>query len=369
MIKYDLHGGNIYDHMTGPDFSVSLNPAGIPEAVRASVSEAVNGAGVSAYPEYENRALRRDMLDFLTYIEGRRSDRCPDLTTDNILAGNGASELLMTAVMVTAPRKAVVPVPSFYGYERALRAVGADVIFYPMRGEKGFCVDDGLLEVLSDDTDMLFLTNPNNPTGRLIDEGLLLKILEHCREREILVLMDESFLYFCEGSSGAIWKVDEPDNILVLGSFTKLFSIPGIRLGYMLGTDTALMERIGAALPEWNVSAISQQVGSACTKERDWVEKTLRKTKEERSFLEEGLERLAYSYPDAGLHIYPSDANFLMFYSSLPLYELFLKKQILIRDLSHIRGMGEGFYRIGVRSRRDNELFLKTAEEICESFG
>lgn len=269
-----------------------------------------------------------------------------------LLFGNGASELLMAAVHGIRPQKVVIPVPSFYGYEYAAKAVGSEIVYYRMKEENGFRMAEDIAGVLSGDVELLFLANPNNPTGALLQKNAVKDLLGYCRDRGIYVVLDECFIEFSGGRFSIFPAVKEFDNLLLVRAFTKIFSIPGVRLGYLLCGNRPLLIKIAEQLPEWNLSCFAQEAGCICAAQAAYLSETEDHIRRERQFLEEGLKK-------KGFPVFPSMANFILFYSEEPLYEKLLKKGILIRDCKNFRGLGQGFYRVAVKNRKDHEILLE----------
>lgn len=338
-----IHGGDIYRNRVKLDFSVNINPLGIPEGVRTALQEAVNCC--MQYPDPEAQKLKAAVSQSL------------QVPTEALLFGNGASELFLAIVHGLKPKKILIPVPSFYGYEHAAGASGSEIVFYEMKKEQGFSLEDGFLEALTADVDLVFIANPNNPTGKRIDETLLLKVLKRCREKKIVAVLDECFIEFCGERFSLIHQTAAFDNLIVVRAYTKIFAIPGVRLGYLVCENAELRENIKGQLPEWNLSCFAQAAGCACAKESDFLVKTVRHVKAGRAFLAEGLGK-------AGIEVWESDADFLLIYSEKPLYERLLRKGILIRDCSNFRGLSKGYYRICVKTFRDHEKLLKAIGEI-----
>lgn len=339
------HGGDIYRNKVTMDFSVNVNPLGIPEGVRNALTETVSLC--TCYPDPEAEQLKKAVSRWISVKE------------QQLLFGNGASELFMAIVHGLRPGKTVIPVPSFYGYEYAAGALPGEVVCFPMKQEKDFCLDGEIFSVLTQDVDMLFLANPNNPVGNLLPAELLEKILQHCREREIRVVLDECFMGFCDPKHSLLHRTEEYPNLLVVGAFTKSYAIPGVRLGYLVSSNAVFLENIKRQLPEWNLSAFAQAAGVACTRETEFLKQTRDSVEKERSFLTAGLKA-------AGLHVFPSAANFLLVSARIPLYEALLERGVLIRDCSTFRGLSEGYYRIAVKTRAENEELLKQIGEISE---
>ena len=274
-----------------------------------------------------------------------------------LLFGNGASELFMAIVHGLQPRRILLPVPSFYGYEYAAEASGGETVYHLLREQEGFLPGEGLLEALTEDVDLLFLANPNNPTGRLPGREYLRELVSLCKRKGITVVLEECFIEFCGGGCSMLPELGTYGNLLIVRAYTKIYAIPGVRLGYLLGSDPGLLEKVGRHLPEWNLSVFAQEAGIACAGEQEFVEKTAEFVREERRFLTDGLRRM-------GLRVFPGDADFILVRSERQLYRELLRQGILIRDCGNFRGLCGGFYRIAVKGREENEALLRTMERI-----
>lgn len=342
-----IHGGDIYRNQVVLDFSVNVNPLGIPDTVRQALHDAAERC--EAYPDIQAEGLRRAVSDML------------QVKKEWLLFGNGASELFMAVVHALRPKQVVIPVPSFYGYEYAANAAAADIHYYFMKEEDGFLPGEALFSVLDEKRDLLFLANPNNPTGRRLEREYLLRLLRYCRGKKITVVLDECFIEFCEGQESVIDVIAEFPNVILIRAFTKIFSIPGVRLGYLVCSDQNLCQKVKQQLPEWNVSVFAQMAGTACAKEAEFRLKTAGYIAGERKLLTERLKCAADSF---SCKIYPGSANFILLYCAYPLYERLLERGILIRDCSNFKGLGEGYYRIAVRTREENERLWKVIGEI-----
>ncbi len=340
-----IHGGDIYRNHVNLDFSVNINPLGIPQSVKDAMHQAVDTC--EQYPDIDNAQLRHAV------------SHMQNVSEEFLLFGNGASELFMAVVHALKPKKTVIPIPSFYGYEYAAGSRDGEIVYWETGRENGFRVTEGIYGALTEEVDLLFLANPNNPTGGLMDRGTVGKLLEHCGDRGICVVLDECFMEFCDGGSSVVLDVGRFHNLVLVKAFTKIFSVPGVRLGYLLCGDGELRGRIKRQLPEWNVSCFAQAAGRACALEREFVAATAGYVRRERRFLEEGLGA-------AGCRVMPSETNFILFYSEIPLYEGLLNRGILVRNCENFRGLGPGFYRIAVRNREENEILLGEIKRLRE---
>lgn len=338
-----MHGGDIYRNEVHMDFSVNVNPLGMPEGMEEALCAAVKSCG--NYPDPSAEKLYYTISHMLL------------LPKEYLLFGNGASELFMAIVHGLKPGKTVIFVPSFYGYEYVAKAGGGEVVYYPLLEANQFQPDEGLLEALTEDVNLLFLANPNNPTGKLIEPMYLERLLDICKQKGITVVLDECFIEFCEGTQSMLPKIDQYENLIVVRAFTKIYAIPGVRLGYLVCKNQVLMDKIKCQLPEWNLSAFAQAAGEVCEGQEAFIHQTVEYVKKERIYLSQKLKKL-------GLLVYSGEANFILVYSEKMLYEGLLEHGILIRDCENFRGLSKGFYRIAVKSRKENEALLKALEKI-----
>ena len=181
-MEKQIHGGNIYDKEVSLDFSVNINPLGMPDGVQEAILNDISG--YETYPDIRYTALREA-------IAGKER-----VQAERILCGNGASELIMAVVRAVRPDKCAVAAPSFSGYERAVSAYGAETEYYKLDEKNEFGYADVCGQLKDMDIQMCFICNPNNPTGNLIPEDVLVNILDICRDRNIVVVADECFLRF-----------------------------------------------------------------------------------------------------------------------------------------------------------------------------
>ena len=270
----DYHGGEIKEKIAY-DFSVNVHPWGMPDYVKTAILESVDS--LSEYPDRFCLALREQI--------GQQEG----LATEQILCGNGASELLMAicAAFSQGKRlKAVVGVPTFSGYERAVKAFGGTVQVVPYEniygkgyGKGTFDFEKELFSCEKGDfngENMIFLCNPNNPTGEVMEKNAMLQLVEEAEKRNTYVVVDECFLPFTKEDS-VVNYVNQYSNLIVLKAFTKYYGLAGVRLGYICATQ-AICDRISKFLPEWNVSAVAQKAGIAALQDKEKLETWKRNT-------------------------------------------------------------------------------------------
>lgn len=348
-MQQNIHGGDIYSRQIRLDFSVNGNPLGMPDAAVQAIHEAVQHVG--EYPDITAAALTGAVSRMLSGECGR------EIPKEYLLFGNGASELFLTVVHALKPQNIVIPVPSFYGYEYAAEAAGSHIKYVYLPENAGFCPGQELLQALTPDTELLFLANPNNPTGQLMKVEYLHQLLEYCRQQGTVVVLDECFMEFCETDrerpKSMLGEIGQYENLLLVRAFTKSFAMPGVRLGYLVCSNVELREKIHRQLPEWNLSVFAQRAGVACAEQSEqYLRDTVEYVKNEREYLRKGLEAL-------GIRVVSGEADFLLLHTTQPIYDRLLAKGILIRNCENFRGLGAGYYRIAVKKHEENELLLQ----------
>lgn len=344
-----MHGGNIYGNEIEYDFSVNLNPLGPPDAVREALAEALNH--VEEYPDPEYRELRRALANYWRLAE------------EQLVLGNGASELIPGIIRALAPKTCMVTAPCYSGYETALKAAAPSCRIHRifLREEDDFTLPENICqEIARVKPNLLILTNPNNPNGKRISANRLREIAGACRGAGTVLLMDECFLALSGGDvDSLIHRIGEegmPPTV-VLRAFTKTFAIPGVRLGYAVCSGS-LATRIQRELPEWNLSVFAQYAGLAALEPSGYMAASVEMIAQEREYLTAELKKL-------GLRVFPSDANYILFQSrDRELHRKLLDKGILIRDCRDYHGLTAGFYRAAVRTRRENTALLRCLRNI-----
>lgn len=346
-----MHGGDRYRNKVNIDFSINVNPTGIAPEIQQAMQEALFLADV--YPDEQCEALREAIA---------KQYACEKAT---VLCGNGASELLLGFVRAYAPKRAVVVAPGFSGYLHALRSISCEICYFYAKEEQAFSLDDALLSFLEEkQPEIVILTNPNNPNGALLSHKYLEKVSICCANIGARLLVDECFIALTkEGDEASFLQESKQWNhVFILQALTKSMAIPGVRLGYLFcpaEKDAALIKK---QLSEWNVSVIAQKAGIAAMQlleDKTYLEKTRALLEAESIFLREGLQAM-------GCKVYPSYANYMLFYEkTIPWQKRLLQQQILIRDCSDYEGLTAGFYRTAIRTHAENEALL-LAMQKCQ---
>lgn len=345
----EQHGGNIYDKQVKIDFSVNVNPFGMPARIKEAAMQGVEES--FRYPDLKDRELKKALAGKL------------QVPAERIVTGSGAAELIYGAAAALGTGKAMVCVPCFSEYEDALKAFRRPVVCFETEEEDGWMVTGKLAERVrkEKDLELLILCHPNNPTGRLVPADILAELARICAARHIWFLADECFLDLTEeGEKASCLALQKQcPELLVLRAFTKLYAMPGLRLGYLAAGSKETAERIRKVLPPWNISRPAQLAGLAALQEEKFAEETNNYLMKERRWLSDRLSVL-------GLQVWPSDTSFLLFRGPADLQERCLEEGIYIRDAASFRGISPGIWRIGVRTREENRLLLAALKKIRE---
>ncbi len=357
-----IHGGEVWAtaNKTGLkreeiyDFSSSINPLGPSkkalDALRCSFEQ------ISMYPDSDSTILRNAIA---SHFDG--------ITKDNIIVGNGSTELiyLFSEAFLKNGDMALIPAPSFGEYESAVRRAGAKPLHVKLN--RDFHANpSSFIETMYAKTKVkaLYFCNPNNPTSILTPPEDLAKIIEGALANDVLVFLDEDFLEFVEEGQkfSCIRKVEKYPNLFVLRSFTKIFGLTGLRIGYGIASKemTALLSN--AKIP-WNVNCLGQAAAVEALNDKAHLEKTLELIKIEKRFLLNNLHSTDL------FKIYPADANFLFIdirksgYTAAQFKEKMLAYGILIRDCSSFVGLDEYYTRVAVKTREENEKLIAAFEK------
>jgi len=339
------HGGNIYEVQRSyrkevVDFSANINPLGLSEKLKAEFRKCLSK--IIHYPDPAAKELIKVIADYW------------EISEDNILVGNGSTELIYLIAYAFKPKTAFIPVPTFSEYERALNLVGSKIKFLPLHQ------DDFQLPEVPTGFDLSFIGNPNNPTG-----NLLLKERKFALDKSKLNVIDEAFMDFLpeEKSHTFIGEAIKNKKIIVLRSFTKFFALPGLRIGYLIA-HRDLIRDLKSFQPPWSVNTVAQLLASVALKDQDYINRTRALITAERDYLFQELSQIAALKP------YPSVANFLLVEILAPritaffLRESLLLQDILIRDGSNFRGLNEKYFRVAVRSHKENRKLIKELKKL-----
>lgn len=359
LVKDDIHGGNLYrvarERGCRPsdlvDFSASINPLGPSLSILRALRK--SQWMLRHYPDPE----AHDLIQALS----RRSGLDPA----SYLMGNGSMELLYLLPSALSITKALILGPTFSEYERAVRRAGGDCTYVQALREDQYRlpIEAAVTLLLAGKrtSDAVFLCNPNNPTGRVMASRDLLQFVAALEDRQMWVVIDESFIEFAPEQS-MIQEISNHPRLLVLRSVTKFYAIPGLRIGYLAGHPD-VVEQVRRRQPPWSVNALAQAAALAGLKDTTYRRRSLALISEERTRLSQAFGTMP------NVHVFPSDANFLLIElpASLRASDLVGRlrdRGMLVRDCSTIAGLTERMIRVAVRTPKENDRLLRAIEAI-----
>lgn len=362
-LKPCVHGGEVLDAAVKSgfkreeilDFSSSVNPLGPSKKALEASKKAFSQ--ISAYPDSNSNELRQAIAN---HFKG--------LTKDNVIVGNGSTELmyLFADVFMNKGDIAVIAAPTFGEYESAIRKTGETPKF--VRLTKDFNLEATTFINEISGAKIVFLCNPNNPTSMLIPTETLTEIIEVALKQNILVFLDEDFLEFVENEKNLsmINKIQKYPNLFILRSFTKIFGLTGLRIGYGIASPEVISLLLCAKIP-WNVNCLAQAAAVAALKDEEHLQVTRDLIKKEKAQLLCELSKIS------SFKIHPADANFFFIdirESGLTASELtceLLNEGILIRDCTSFRGVDPYFIRVAVKTHVENERLIKVLKRIMKN--
>ena len=325
------------------DFSANVSPLGLPEGVAKAITAAL--ATADRYPDPLCRALRAKLAVH---------EKVP---MEHILCGNGAADLIFRLVWAAKPRTALLPAPTFAEYA-ALETAGCTVRRHFLRESDDFALTEAFVSAVDEDTDMVFLCQPNNPTGQLTPLPLVEALLHRCEACGALLVVDECFLDFLPQSEVlSAKKLLASPHLIILKAFTKLYGMAGVRLGYCLCSNTALLEKMQTAGQPWAVSSLAQAAGLAALDETAYVDRVQAIIAQQRPALRDGLRAL-------GLRVLDGSANYLLFHAPETLGDALQQRGIVLRSCGNYPGLDGSWYRTAVRTAPENQQLIEALREV-----
>lgn len=353
------HGGNVYKvaherHIpVGQivDFSANINPLGPPAVVRRAIRSAFKQ--IVHYPDPDCRQLRQAL-----------AQQC-GVDPDMILVGNGSTELIYLVPRALAIESSLIIGPTFEEYARALMDAGGTVQYVHARREDRFRppVKEILRELSAKRTriDAIFLCNPNNPTGQVLNKSVMCKLADAMERRQGWLIVDEAFIDYCQKQS-VVSMLRAYPRMVVLRSLTKFYAMPGLRIGYLLGASK-VVDQLKERQPPWSVNSLAQEVSCAILSDHAYAIKSRAFMEKERSRFIKGLRSMP------GVRVYSSVASFVLIelpdWSSAGLVaDRLVAEGLLVRDCSTLPGLNARMIRVAVRTVKENRR-LVTALGVC----
>ena len=369
--KTDFHGGNIYKIFREKnidkilDYSSNINPYGLPENLKKEIFEKV--FVLERYPDPDYIELREKIAEK------------NNLNIENIIVGNGATEIIFLFMKILSPKKVLIVSPTFGEYERAIKAStlandSLEINYFELKETENFVLNVKNLETeLENNYDLLILCNPNNPTGQFLKLKKLEEILKICEQKNTKLFVDEAFVEFVEDweNESIINSKENKENLFVIRAFTKFFAIPGLRLGYGICFNNNLLKKMLEKKEPWSVNNIADLAGQTVLDDENYIQKTKEWIKDQKKYMYENLNKIE------GLRAYKTEVNFILLKIEDNLLEKgldvknlrkkMLEKGILIRDASNFIYLDKHYFRLAIKDKLNNEKVIETLTSILKN--
>ena len=373
----NIHGGNIFqfahEQRIEPyeviDFSANINPLG-PSQRGLSALEA-QLRYISHYPD----ATNNDVLNAIADIYG--------MNKNQIVVGNGAAELLYAICRLPGYTGAFVPAPGFSEYKEALEASRIpvrDIYYRPREDDNGkpyFEVPYLALETFAaelkgqDGRIIVFLGNPNNPDGTLLDKNYIRTLASMLKDANSLLVIDESFIDFVgnhtlqDNEYSMRSLVNDFDNIIVVHSFTKFYAVPGLRIGAAF-SNSQIIDKLNKFIPTWSVNTLAQAYTESALNDVEYVKRTKQVLREEQHYMYNALDAIA------GITVYPPSANFILFHieqdgvTADSINEALKKHKMIVRNCDSYIGLNSQWVRIAIKDHDNNVRLVDVLTDILK---
>jgi threonine-phosphate decarboxylase len=335
------------------EFSGPINYLGPPQSAIEAVKQ--NARLIKFYPDPNPVEFKEEIARYVG----------SGIQEENVLLGNGSIELIyMIAESLPKGHKALIPVPSFSEYEKATLRLGGEPVFVQLQ-ENFELETEKIKKAITSDTKILCICNPHSPSGTLYSKKQLLELVEFCNKKDVIFSVDENYIEFADQSlkNTLAGAVKDYENLFVIRSVTKFYGMAGIRFGYALAA-TNLIDKLETVRQPWSINGLACQVTTAALNDTQFIENTKITIAKNRETLAKALGEIE------GLHVYPSVTNFLLVkiqnrkVTSTMLKELLAKEHILIRDCCTFMGMDDSYFRVTIRSEKDNQILVKKIKQV-----
>ncbi|MCX8175659.1 MAG: histidinol-phosphate transaminase [Candidatus Bathyarchaeota archaeon] len=351
------HGGEVWKYMGSKailDFSSNANPLGASPKVFRVLRKSLHL--IKFLPDNDSTIVREAAARYIGN----------PIRHSNIIVGNGSTELihLFALTFVKKGEECLIPIPTFGEYEAAVKKAEGKLCFLKMKISDNFTLNfDEILEnIKPGKTKVVFICNPNNPTGQAASRRGLTRLLNETLNMGVMVFLDESYIEFSDVGTLAN-EVENYPNLFVLRSLTKAFGLMGLRIGYGVASEKLInfMLKVKVA---WNVNLLAQIAAVVALKDKEHLEKAKKIVRKERQFLFKGLQKVK------GFHVVPTKANFFLVdvkgsgFNAPHIKKQMLRHGILVRDCSSIKGLNSNYIRISVKRHQENRTLLKSLTMI-----
>jgi histidinol-phosphate aminotransferase len=325
------------------------NPWGASPKAKQAIIDSIDE--INRYPESNHEYLKEAIADYV----GVDKEQI-------IVGGDGADEIfdVLAKALIDPGDEIIVHPPTYTYYEYVFKQHNAEVVYARWDVEENKLDVDSVLEKITDKTKAIFLCTPNNPTGGLIPQEDIIKIIE---ATDALIVVDEAYWEFAEVNN--INLLEKYDNVFIIRTFSKVLGLAGLRIGYGI-TSPEIVEKMSRIKPVFSVTVPSQKAVIATLSDKEYIEESTRKGIAEREYLYESVNAIE------NLTIYKSKSNYLLIdlhesgYNAPQLATKLLEKGIIVRDCTSFQGLDEYYIRISIETHPKNERFIEVLKELVE---
>ena len=329
-------------------FSANVNPLGVSPLLRSTLSAQIDA--ITSYPDREYTSLRKCIAEYC------------HTDYENIIVGNGSTELISLFIQIEHPKKALVIGPTYSEYEREISLGGGTTLYYPLKEEDDFELNvEDFLSHLNESLDLLVICNPNNPTSSCITRKNMRRILDACKQYDIYVMVDETYVEFADNMAeiDSIPLTNYYNNIVILRGTSKFFAAPGLRLGYAITGNRDLIKAINTRKNPWTINSLAVVAGETMFKDTAYIEQTRQLIASERNRCYQALQ----ASPD--YKVYKPSGNFMLAkitndeWTSEYLFDKAIRQGMMIRDCSTFPFLDNKYIRFCFMKPEDNTRLLK----------
>lgn len=329
-------------------FSANVNPLGISFLLKETLANRIDA--IMSYPDRDYTTLRKNIGNYV------------DTDFNNIIVGNGSTELISLCIQIQNPKKALIIGPTYSEYEREVAIGGGRSHYYSLKEDDDFKLNlDELREELLSDVDLLIVCNPNNPTSSVILRSDMRKILDTCKQKGIFVMVDETYVEFAEAMDQitSVPLTDYYNNILILRGISKFFAAPGLRLGYAICGNQNLVKEINQRKNPWTINSLAAIAGEIMFADHAYIKETKELIAGERKRICNQLSKCP------NLKVFFPCANFVLIkilkegVTSMDLFEAAIRKGLMIRDCSTFPFLDNRYIRFCFMSPQKNDQLLQ----------
>ena len=333
-------------------FSANVNPLGISFLLKETLSSKIDA--ITSYPDREYTSLRKCIGNYV------------NIDHNNIIVGNGSTELISLFIQISNPKKALMVGPTYSEYEREVSLGGGRTHYYRLKEEDNFELDiEDLNKFLNQDVDLLVICNPNNPTSSVITRKEMRKILDTCKQKGIYVMVDETYVEFDTNMKDvtSIPLTEYYNNLIILRGTSKFFAAPGLRLGYAICGNGDLVKEIVKRQNPWTISTLAAIAGEIMFKDQDYMAKTRDLINKERERIISRLRTCPF------IKVFPAHGNFVLIkilrddITSDDLFDTTIRKGLMIRDCSNFPFLDNRYVRFCFMSPEKNDELVDTLLE------